>query len=164
MEMGEPSSRTTISAGLHQSGLYGRVANRKPLLSKRHITACLEIAKRHLKDSPITRNKILWSDKTKIELFVLNAKLYVWRKPGTIPTVKHGGGSIMLWGCSSEAETGQDRVKDERAKYREILDENLLQSAQDLGLGRSFTFQQDNDTKHTANTKHEWLQNVLECP
>jgi hypothetical protein len=45
------------------------------------------------------RNKILWSDETKIELFGLNAKRHVWRKPGTIPTVKHGGDSIMLWLC-----------------------------------------------------------------
>jgi hypothetical protein len=45
------------------------------------------------------RNKDLWPDETKIELFGLNAKLHIWRKPGTIPTVKHGGVSIMLWGC-----------------------------------------------------------------
>uniref|UniRef100_A0AAZ3PQS2 Uncharacterized protein n=1 Tax=Oncorhynchus tshawytscha TaxID=74940 RepID=A0AAZ3PQS2_ONCTS len=42
------------------------------------------------------RNKILWSDETKIELFGLNAKCHVWRKPGTIPTVTHRGGSILL--------------------------------------------------------------------
>ena len=47
VEMGEPSRRTTISAALHQSGLYGREARRKPLLSKRHMTARLEFAKRH---------------------------------------------------------------------------------------------------------------------
>ena len=74
MEMGEPSRRTTISAALHQLGLYGRVARRMPLLSKRHTTARLEFAKRHLKDSQTMRNKILWSDETKIELFGLNAK------------------------------------------------------------------------------------------
>uniref|UniRef100_A0A8K9V8K0 Transposase Tc1-like domain-containing protein n=1 Tax=Oncorhynchus mykiss TaxID=8022 RepID=A0A8K9V8K0_ONCMY len=51
VEMGEPSRRTTISAAFHQSGLYGRVARWKPLLSKRHRTARLEFAKRHLKDS-----------------------------------------------------------------------------------------------------------------
>ena len=50
------------------------------------------------------------------------------------------------------------------AKYREILDENLLQSAQDLRLGRRLTFQQDNDPKHTAKTMQKWLLNVLEWP
>uniref|UniRef100_A0A4W5RB71 Transposase Tc1-like domain-containing protein n=1 Tax=Hucho hucho TaxID=62062 RepID=A0A4W5RB71_9TELE len=47
VEIGELSRRTT--AALHQSDLYGRVARRKPLLSKRHMTARLEFTKRHLK-------------------------------------------------------------------------------------------------------------------
>ena len=55
-----------------------------------------------------------------------------------------------------------------RAKYREILDENLLQSTQNLRLGRRFTFQQDNDPKHIAKTMQGWLWdkclNVLEWP
>jgi hypothetical protein len=69
------------------------------------------------------RNKILWSDEIKIELFGLNAKRHVWGKPGTIPTVKHGCGSIMLWGCFSPAGTervGRIEGKTNRAKYREI--------------------------------------------
>uniref|UniRef100_A0A4W5MCD4 Guanine nucleotide-binding protein subunit gamma n=1 Tax=Hucho hucho TaxID=62062 RepID=A0A4W5MCD4_9TELE len=45
-----------------------------------------------------------------------------------------------------------------RAKYKEILDENLLQSAHDLRLGQRFTFQQDNNPKHTAKTMQEWLR------
>jgi hypothetical protein len=57
--------------------------------------------------------------------------------------VKHGGGSIMLWGCFSAARTGRlvrMEAKMNGAKYREILDGNLLQ---DLRLGQKFTFQQD---------------------
>jgi hypothetical protein len=84
------------------------------------------------------RNKILWFEETKIELFGLNAKRHIWRKPGTISTVKHGGGSIMLWGCFSEAGTGtlvRIEAKMNEAKYKEILDENLLQSTQDLRMG-----------------------------
>ncbi len=177
-EMGESCRKSTITAALHQSGLYGRVARRKPLLSARHMKARMEFAKKHLKDSKMVTNKILWSDETKIELFGLNSKRYVWRKPGTahhlsntVPTVKHGGGSIMLWGCFSAAGTGRlvaIEGKMNAAKYRDILDENLLQSAQDLRLGRRFTFQQDNDPKHTAKITKEWLHNnsvtVLEWP
>ena len=113
------------------------------------------------------RNKILWSDETKIELFGLYAKRLeeTWHHP-------YGeacGGSIMRWGCFSAAGTGtlvRIEAKMNGAMYREIPDENLLQSAQDLRLGRRFTFQQDNDPKHTAKTT--WLQdkslNVLEWP
>ncbi|KAG2470015.1 TCB1 transposase, partial [Polypterus senegalus] len=178
VKRGEPSRRTTMSAAIHQSDLYGRVARWKPLLSKRHMAVHLEFAKRHLKDSQTMRNKILWFDETKIELFGVNARHHVWRKSGTahyqantIPTVKHGGGSIMLWGCFSAAGTRRlVRIKGKMtaAMYRDILDENLLQSALDLRLGRRFIFQQDNDLKHTAKISKEWLQdnsvNVLEWP
>jgi hypothetical protein len=71
----------------------------------------------------------------------------------------------------SAAGTGRlvrNKEKINGAKYRENLDKNLLQSAQDLRLGRRFTFQQDNNPKHTAKTMQEWLQdkslNVLEWP
>ncbi len=94
--------RTTISTALHQSGLFGRVAREKPHLSKRHMT--LEFAKSHLKDSQTMRQ---------FELFGLNGKRHIWKKPGTthhlannIFTVKHGGGSIKLWGCFQWQELG----------------------------------------------------------
>ncbi len=74
-EMGESCRKSTITAALHQSGLYGRVARRKPLLSARHMKARMSLLKNTW--------RILWSDETKIELFGLNSKQYVWRKPGT---------------------------------------------------------------------------------
>ena len=75
--------------------------------------------------------------------------------------VKHGGSSIKLWGCFSVEWTVRlvmIAVKMNRAKYRQIFDENLLQRVQDLRMGRRFTFQQDNGPKHTAKTTQEWLQ------
>ena len=67
----------------------------------------------------------------------------------------------MLWGCFSAA--GTERLiriegKMNGAKYRKILSGNLHQSAQDLRMEQSFTFQQDNDPKHTAKTTQEWLR------
>ena len=112
------------------------------------------------------RIKILWSDETHIQLFGLNAKCHVCRKPGTIPPVKHGGGSIMLCGCFSAAgRLVRIQAKMNGAKNREVLDENPVQSTQDLRLGRRLTFQQDNDPKHTAKIMQEWLRDsVSECP
>jgi hypothetical protein len=91
-----------------QLGLYSRVARRKLLLSKKAHDSLLGVffSIKHLQDCQTMGNKILWSDETKIELFDLNAKCH-WRKPGTIPMVKHCGGSIMLWGCFSAAGTGR---------------------------------------------------------
>jgi hypothetical protein len=47
-----------------------------------------------------------------IELFGHNDHRYIWRKKGdackpknTIPTVKHRGGSLMLWGCFAAGGT-----------------------------------------------------------
>ena len=65
-------------------------------------------------------------------------------------------------------EKSRIQAKMNGAKYTEIVDENRIQSTQDLRLGRWFTFQQDNDPKHTAKTMQEWLQdkflNALEWP
>lgn len=87
--------------------------------------------------------KILWSDETLIELCGLKAKRHVRRKPGTahhrastVLTGKHGGGSIVLWGCFLATGTGRPvrmEGKINTAMYRDVLD--LLQSTVDLGLG-----------------------------
>uniref|UniRef100_A0A8C8K1R5 Metallophosphoesterase 1 n=1 Tax=Oncorhynchus tshawytscha TaxID=74940 RepID=A0A8C8K1R5_ONCTS len=66
-----------------------------------------------LGDILVWSDEIIWSDETKIELFGNNDHRYVWRKKGeackpknTIPTVKHGGGSVMLLGCFDAEGTG----------------------------------------------------------
>uniref|UniRef100_A0AAZ3QBF7 Transposase n=1 Tax=Oncorhynchus tshawytscha TaxID=74940 RepID=A0AAZ3QBF7_ONCTS len=106
--------------------------------------------------------------RNQIELFGMKAKCHVWRKPGTITTVKHGGGRIMLWGCFSVAGTGRLIRIEERCKVQRSLVKNCSRTLRTSDWGLRFTFQQDNDPKHTAKTTQEWLWvkslNVLEWP
>ncbi|XP_062279112.1 meprin A subunit beta-like [Scomber scombrus] len=103
---------------------------------------------------------------------------YVWRRKNeayavknTLPTVKHGSGSVMLWGCFASSGTGNlQRVegKMDSIKYQEILGENVMPSVRKLKLGRHWTFQQDNDPKYTSKSTKAWFQKkswkILEWP
>ena len=111
---------------------------------------------------------VVWSDESKFNPFGSDGKVMVWRTPKdefdpkcTIPTVKHGGGSVMVWGCFTKMEMGKlcvlDRTLD-RIYYRQILEENLLPSVSKLRLGSNFTFMHDNDPKHTSALVKDWLK------
>ena len=58
-------------------GVHGRIARRKPLLSKKNIAARLKFAKEHIDDPQDFWNNVLWTDESKVELFGLNEKRYV---------------------------------------------------------------------------------------
>uniref|UniRef100_A0A671PN32 Transposase n=1 Tax=Sinocyclocheilus anshuiensis TaxID=1608454 RepID=A0A671PN32_9TELE len=175
---GTTVSTVTISNTLHRHGLKSCSARKVPLLKPAHVQARLKFAKDHLDDPEEAWEKVMWSDETKIEVFGINSTRRVWRKKkdeynpkNTIPTVKHGGGNIMLWGCFSAKGTGRlHRIEGrmDGAMYREILGNNLLPSVRALKMGRSWVFQHDNDPKHTARATKEWLRKkhfkVLEWP
>ena len=166
--VGTTVTKRTISNTLHHEGLKSCCARKVPLLKKAHVQARLKFAKEHLDDPEEAWEKVMWSDETKIELFGINSTRRVWRKrnaeynpKNTIPTVKHGGGNLMLWRCFSAKGTGRlHRIEGRMngAMYREFLGDNLLPSVRALKMGRGWVFQHDNDPKHTAKATKEWLK------
>lgn len=158
---------STIRKRLGKNGIHGRVPRRKPLLTKNNIKARLTFGKKHLDDPQDFWENILWTDETKVELFGRCASRYIWRKSNTafqkkniIPTVKYGGGSVMVWGCFAASGPGRLAVIDgtmNSALYQKILKENVRPSVRDLKLKRTWVLQQDNDPKHTSKSTSEWL-------
>ncbi len=102
-------------------------------------------------------NQVLWSDESKVNLFGSDGVQHVWRRPGeeyqencALPTVKHGGGGIMVWGCMSAAGTRELRFIERNMDsnmYCEIL-KQMMHSLQKLC--RMAVFLHNNDPKHTA--------------
>ena len=76
--------------------------------------------------------------------------------------------NMGMFVISRDWGTCLDRRENGRSKYRKILEENLLPSCWQAEIGTEFTFQHDNDPKHTAKATLEWQRNkkinVLEWP
>ncbi len=160
-------TKKTIGNTLCREGLKFYSARKVPLLKEAHVQAHLKFAN----DSDWV--KVLWSDETKIELFGINSTHRVWRRrnaaydpKNTIPTVKHGGGNIMLWGCFSAK--GQDTASKGRWTGPCTVRARALKPARALKMGPGWVFQHDNYPKHTAKATKEWLKKthikVLEWP
>ncbi len=142
---GQLVSAQTIRHTLQQVGLHGRRRWRKPLQ-----TVCW----RQLAKSMNYWNHVLWSDESKVNLFDSDGVQHVWRRPGedyqencALPTVKHGGGSIMVWGCMSAAGTGELWFIEgnmDSNMYCDILKQKMMPSLQKLFSNITTT------PKHTA--------------
>ncbi len=95
---------STIRKRLYKNGIHGRVPRQKPLQTKKNIKTRLTFAKDYLDYPKDFWATILWTDETKVELFGRCVSRYIWRINNTafhkrkiMPTVKHGGGSGMVF-------------------------------------------------------------------
>ena len=122
-------------------------------------------------------SKILWSDESKFCLFGSDGKRYVRRPVGTrydvryqIPTVKHGGGNVKVWGCFSYYGVGplvEIIGNMDKVLYKSILADTMLPFAKSK-MPRGWIFQHDNDPKHTSGVVKDWLKSskvhILDWP
>ena len=102
---------------------------------------------------------VVWSDESKFNVVGSDGKMMVWRTPGeafypkcAIPTIKHGGDSVMIWGCFTSQRVEKlcvlDRIMN-RFYYRDILEQNLQPFINHFNLGQRCIFMHDNNPKPT---------------
>lgn len=166
----KPVSEWTARRALKKIGLTAKEKPKKPLLSAKNLKARLTFAKSHKNWTIDQWKKVIWSDETKVNRVGTDGRSYYWSRLGeplqqhqVHRTVKHGGGSVMAWGCFSWSSIGP-LVKIEgimnKEKYLDILRHNLPTVLATTGYRESeITFQQDGDPKHTSKIVKEWLGN-----
>lgn len=164
-------SAQTIRNMLKRRGLKSATKVKKPLLKRQHIKRRLEFARKYSDWTVEDWRRVVFSDEAKVNRFGPDGRKWCWKEPKAsfqpnhvTPTIKNGGGSIMVWGCITARGVG-NLVKIDGTMnaelYCKILEEDLLGSLEWYGLDRKeIVFQHDNDPKHTAKKTTEWLQNV----
>ena len=69
----------------------------------------------------------------------------------------------MVWGCFAAHGVGDLYLVDgimESEQYKQILRNHFKPSAQRLFGGYDYTFQQDNDPKHTSNATRQYMRHL----
>ena len=102
----------------------------QPQLKIKH----LKHAKENIEKPEAFWNNVLWTTKAKWN-FLGTTKQGMFVEKKTLSTVKHGGGSIMLWTCVAAGGTGNIvRVEGRMdiTKYQYILEANVLKVSPDL--------------------------------
>jgi transposase len=165
---------TTISRALRAVGMKAVTKKKKPLLTKRHRKLRLNFARKYENYTVADWKRVIWSDETKINRFQSDGIRWSWTKtqnPAGVlsdaevaPTLKFGGGSLMMWGCmSSKGVGGFCRIfgSMDADLYCEILRGELMDTIEDQNLDISeVIFQQDNDPKHTSAKASKALEEL----
>lgn len=162
----------TVRNVIHSNDYHARSARKKPHISKKNRKARVDFAKAHVNKPMEFWMKTIFADESKFNLFGCDGKVLVYRKPNSeleernmVPTVKHGGGGVMVWGCMGASGVGNlvfiDGIMDHQY-YINLLKENLKPSAEILGVSSDFHYYQDNDPKHMALNTRLWM--LYNCP
>ena len=99
-------SRQTVARALKSFGYACRIKKKKPKLTEKHKKVRLAFAKKYESWTTDDWKNVIWSDESKFNLLNSDGKEYFWTdrpeeltEEGISPTLKFGGGGIMVWSC-----------------------------------------------------------------
>ena len=140
------ASRTTVKRRLKAVGLNGRQAVKKPLLTGRHQQLRREFCQEYRNWTQVDWSTVIFTDESKFLLHDSSGLTYVRRRRNEPlrnsfikPTMKFGGGGVMVWGAIRgsgmlKAITGTLNSEG----YLGILGDYLIPTAHMLGYGARF--------------------------
>ena len=106
-----PVSASTVKRRLQDTGLLGRMAKKKPYLRLANKRKRLRWAKEHRHWTDEDWKKVLWTDE--FDVFGSHGRTFVRCRTSEkmleeclTPSVKHGGGNVMVWGCFRAGKVG----------------------------------------------------------
>ena len=104
--LNRPDYTKTVLREIIEAGHHGRAAIRKTLLSTIKIQKRLKWCRDHKSWSTYQWKQVIFSDGSSFSIFSNAGRVYVWRHPREahnpdclllLLTVKHRGGSVMVW-------------------------------------------------------------------
>jgi len=153
----------TVKRYLRNSGLFGRLATRKPLLSPQHMKNRKSWCAAYLKMDAEKWNSFVFSDECRFQIYanmtrvVRRPRNYRYCSRYVIKTVKYGGPSVMVWGAI-KGDGSRVLVRCPKTlnscAYQKVLNSGLFQLCGPLSV-----FVQDNAPCHKSRSTLNYLDN-----
>lgn len=166
-ELALPVSARTVRRRLDEVDLHGRVGRAEYPYDANGIRRRLSFAEGYGGWSAEEWERVIFSDETHIEIWG-RTKVWVQRPPGTAFDAEYltnrmpHSERVSLWGCFCARGVGQAEIfvgSFDAAKYVDILQHNLLQTALHFYPREHWFFQQDNAPQHKSRAATQWFHN-----
>lgn len=161
------ASVDTVRRVLRRSGLIGRIAAKKPFLTKKQIQRRYQWCKAYSGFSAMEWKNVIFTDESKIERHSRRSR-YVRRQLNhrfhtryTIKTVKYGGFSVMVWGAikgDGSRKLIRCPVRLDSMSYQAVLNKGLPDLIDDSSI-----FMHDGAPCHRSLSTSTYLDNRKIC-
>lgn len=176
----DPPSRMTVSRRVHESTARCYRLTKKPLILSSNKEDRWKWAETHLNWTTRQWEQVVWSDESRMTLWLDNSGGVVWLPPEhspndrIAPQVPHGGGGFNIWGCFHAGGVGPLVKVEEKMNGRwykkEILEPHAMPFMDELIKSqhkrasrryRVWCYQHDNARPHDNHDNNAYLDSKI---